>query len=95
MTDAGLSNISPYLPGALSEWSSCAEAARPLPSIEHFEGVFLVVDISGFTKLSERLARHGKEGAEPPRWRRCPNLAGWIIGKEMFLFAAANSRSIS
>ena len=64
MTDAGLSNISPYLPGALSEWSSCAEAARPLPSIEHFEGVFLVVDISGFTRLTGRLSRQGGAGVE-------------------------------
>src|SRR5512144_311874 len=28
------------------------------------EGSAAFVDISGFTKLSERLARHGKEGAE-------------------------------
>ena len=28
------------------------------------EGTFVFVDISGFTKMSERLARQGKVGAE-------------------------------
>jgi class 3 adenylate cyclase/tetratricopeptide (TPR) repeat protein len=64
MTDADLSSISRYLPGALAEWSCCAEAVRPLPSIEYFEGAFLVVDISGFTKVAGRLSRRGEAGVE-------------------------------
>src|SRR6202040_2775271 len=30
-----------------------------------------------------RQSDHGQEGAEPPGWRRCCNLVGWIIGGEM------------
>jgi class 3 adenylate cyclase/tetratricopeptide (TPR) repeat protein len=64
MTDARLSNCSRYVSGALTEWSCFAEAAPSLPSIEYFEGAFLFVDISGFTRLAGRLSRRGGAGVE-------------------------------
>ena len=49
-----------FLPRIAVEWvtASPAERHRALP------GSMVFVDVSGFTKLSERLARHGKIGAE-------------------------------
>ena len=64
MTDASLVSIDRYLPGALVEWSCCGEAQPPLPSLEQFEGAFLVVDISGFTRVASRLSRQGGAGVE-------------------------------
>src|SRR5262245_66336904 len=39
-------------------------AEQPHATFRTAEGSMLFVDISGFTKMSERLARHGKVGAE-------------------------------
>ncbi len=39
-------------------------AAEPFCRVEVLEGTFVFIDVSGFTKLSERLAKVGKEGAE-------------------------------
>src|SRR5213082_2960016 len=52
--------LTPYVPRLLIEW------LRDDPSARHLaiEGTLAFVDISGFTKLTERLARHGKVGAE-------------------------------
>ncbi len=36
----------------------------PTRRVEVIEGTFVFIDVSGFTKLSERLAKVGKEGAE-------------------------------
>ena len=49
-----------FLPRIAVEWvtASPAERHRALP------GSMVFVDVSGFTKLSERLAHHGKIGAE-------------------------------
>ena len=49
-----------YVPRLLADWQREApgEAARTI------EGTLVFVDISGFTKLSERLARKGKVGSE-------------------------------
>ena len=38
--------------------------ADPSRRVEVLEGTFVFIDVSGFTKLSERLAKVGKEGAE-------------------------------
>ena len=53
-------NVRPYLPELVTNWLAEAPEthARELP------GSLLFVDVSGFTKLSERLARRGKVGAE-------------------------------
>ena len=49
-----------YVPRLLADWQreTPGEAARTI------EGTLVFVDISGFTKLSERLARKGKVGSE-------------------------------
>ena len=52
--------LKPYVPRLLIEW------VRDSPEIPHrqVEGALAFVDISGFTALTERLARRGKVGAE-------------------------------
>ncbi len=52
--------LSPYLPRLTTQWL----AETPTTTLLELDGTIVFVDISGFTKLSERLARHGKEGAE-------------------------------
>lgn len=53
-------DLSPYLPRLVLQWLS---EHPEQPSLE-VDGTVAFVDISGFTKLSERLARLGKMGAE-------------------------------
>ena len=52
--------LRPYAPRLLIRWL----AEHPHLTFRTVEGSMLFVDISGFTKMSERLARHGKVGAE-------------------------------
>ena len=52
--------LRPYAPRLLIRWL----AEQPHLSFRTLDGSMLFVDISGFTKMSERLARHGKVGAE-------------------------------
>ena len=52
--------LGPYLPRMLTAW--LAEA--PGTTLRAVDGTVVFVDISGFTKMSERLARNGKVGAE-------------------------------
>ncbi|HEV8057048.1 MAG TPA: adenylate/guanylate cyclase domain-containing protein, partial [Actinomycetota bacterium] len=52
--------LRPYAPRLLIRWL----AEQPHQSFRTLEGSMVFVDISGFTKMSERLARHGKVGAE-------------------------------
>lgn len=49
-----------YLPRLVLFWDDEAPGARH----RAIEGSMVFVDISGFTKMSERLARHGRVGAE-------------------------------
>ena len=56
----GLHPLAPYLPRLTIDWVT-TQAGDPLREIE---GTLAFVDISGFTKLSEGLAKHGKVGAE-------------------------------
>ena len=51
--------LRPYAPRLLIRWL----AGNPI-SFRTLDGSMLFVDISRFTKMSERLARHGKVGAE-------------------------------
>lgn len=55
-----MSSLEPYLPRLIRYWDhdSPGELHRSI------EGSMLFADISGFTRMSERLARHGKVGAE-------------------------------
>ena len=52
--------LAPYLPRLVVDW------VADTPELRHkeVEGTLAFVDISGFTKLSEALAKHGKIGAE-------------------------------
>jgi class 3 adenylate cyclase/tetratricopeptide (TPR) repeat protein len=52
--------LRPYAPRLLTRWL----AEQPHLTFRTLEGSMVFVDISGFTKMSERLARHGKVGAE-------------------------------
>jgi class 3 adenylate cyclase/tetratricopeptide (TPR) repeat protein len=52
--------LQPYLPQLLIDWLAETPEARHRTQ----EGSLVLVDISGFTRLSERLARRGKLGAE-------------------------------
>jgi class 3 adenylate cyclase/predicted ATPase len=54
------SRLRPYLPRILMAWLQ----ESPGTIVRDVEGTVVFVDISGFTKMSERLARHGKVGAE-------------------------------
>src|SRR4026208_704085 len=49
-----------YLPRLVREWDEKA----PGELHQAIDGSMVFVDVSGFTKMSERLARHGKVGAE-------------------------------
>jgi len=50
----------PYVPRLLLHWSPTGDDPRHM----RINGTLAFVDISGFTKLTERLARKGKVGAE-------------------------------
>jgi class 3 adenylate cyclase/tetratricopeptide (TPR) repeat protein len=53
-------NLSSYFPRLLVEW----QQETPDAGWRAIEGTLVFMDISGFTAMSERLARHGKVGAE-------------------------------
>ena len=53
-------SLRPYLPRMLIDWL----AQAPGTMLREVDGTIVFVDISGFTKMSERLARNGKVGAE-------------------------------
>lgn len=52
--------FAPYLPRLVAEWI----VDTPDERWREVDGTIVFVDMSGFTALSERLARHGKIGAE-------------------------------
>jgi len=61
MTVAANPTLVPYLPRIVLEWARSAPEAR----WSELEGTMAFVDISGFTAMSERLARAGKAGFGP------------------------------
>lgn len=58
---APVNPLAPYLPRLVVDWVRAPDAATLHREVA---GTVAFVDISGFTKLSERLAGHGKVGAE-------------------------------
>jgi class 3 adenylate cyclase/tetratricopeptide (TPR) repeat protein len=58
--DEGGNRLAPYFPRLAIEWMATDPGTRH----RDLEGTIAFVDISGFTKLSEGLALHGKVGAE-------------------------------
>ena len=58
-------SLVPYVPRLTLEWARADELVRRGGHAWRVvDGTMLFADISGFTKMSERLARHGKVGAE-------------------------------
>ncbi len=53
-------SLHPYLSRLVREWDDVAPGALH----RAIDGSMVMVDVSGFTSMSERLARHGKVGAE-------------------------------
>src|SRR5437773_2940694 len=58
--DGSAELLRPYVPSLLIDWLREA----PVAPYREVEGSLAFVDISGFTKLTERLAKRGKVGAE-------------------------------
>jgi class 3 adenylate cyclase len=56
----GTDRLRPFVPRLAVEWLETTPEAR----VREIDGSMVFVDISGFTKMSERLARRGKVGAE-------------------------------
>ena len=54
----------PYITRPAIEWARQHRADLDAPFWREVEGTMVFGDVSGFTKMSERLARHGKVGAE-------------------------------
>ena len=52
--------LRPYVPRLLIQWLTEA----PGTTVREIDGSVVFIDISGFTSMSERLARQGREGAE-------------------------------
>ena len=60
MQPTSVSGLRSYVPRVALEWDESVGSNR----WQEFEGSLVFVDISGFTALSERLARRGRVGAE-------------------------------
>ena len=82
--------LRPYVPGFAVEWLRTSPASRH----RSVDGTLAVVDVSGFTRLTERLAVRGKVGAEEmtgilDRYARDGTIALWdrVTGKKVRTFA--------
>jgi len=60
MSPADQELLRPYVPRLVVDWLR----DRPADTWQEVEGSLAFVDISGFTKLTEKLARRGRVGAE-------------------------------
>jgi class 3 adenylate cyclase/tetratricopeptide (TPR) repeat protein len=58
--DTAVDPLQPFVPRLAVDWLREAPASRT----RSFDGTLLFADISGFTDLTERLAKRGREGAE-------------------------------
>ncbi len=63
-TQAHLQSISAYVPGFILDQAFADPSASLVGQEERLDVALLFADASGFTAMSERLARLGKEGAE-------------------------------
>ena len=64
MVTGQIRSLLPFLPRLTIEWARESVDRDDGPAWKLVDGSLLFVDISGFTKMSERLARHGRLGAE-------------------------------
>ena len=60
MTLTALESLQPYVPRLVHGW----QTSHPDVTWREIEGSMVFADVSGFTSMSERLARHGRVGAE-------------------------------
>jgi class 3 adenylate cyclase len=56
--------IASYVPRLLVNWAYANPTPPQTPVVEQFQAAILFADISGFTKLTERLAERGPAGTE-------------------------------
>jgi class 3 adenylate cyclase len=84
MTEALRDAFAPYLPRVVLQ----RLVEDPEAEVHEIDGTVVFVDLSGFTKLSERLARLGQEGAE-----RLADVIGDTFA-ELLLDAYANGASL-
>ncbi|MEM8789417.1 MAG: AAA family ATPase [Pseudomonadota bacterium] len=54
----------PFVSSVVSRWSSPHVLKQPPPVRERYRGAVMVVDVSGFTDLTDRLARAGQTGVD-------------------------------
>lgn len=59
-----LETLASYVPALIIRQSAAQLASLDAPMLDRFPAAVLCVDISGFTALTERLARHGPAGIE-------------------------------
>ncbi len=59
-----LETLNSYVPICISQWLTETPEISPEPHRERFAAAVLMADISGFTALTERLAKCGPSGAE-------------------------------
>ncbi len=64
MTEALLEDIASYLPRLVVQRHATRQVVAGKPAEELFPAALVFVDVSGFTKLAERLAQLGPQGAE-------------------------------
>jgi class 3 adenylate cyclase len=57
---SAVKGLLPYVPALLRDWTPTGDDDRHM----RVRGTLTFVDISGFTRLTERLARRGNVGAE-------------------------------
>src|SRR5215213_11084505 len=84
MSEGDADALAPYLPRVVLR----RLVQDPAGEVHEIDGTVVFVDLSGFTKLSERLARLGKEGAE-----RLVDIIGDTFA-ELLLDAYANGASM-
>lgn len=64
MTEGLLEELAPYLPRLVLERHASRAVPLAAASEEQFPSAVVLVDVSGFTRLAERLSQVGPEGAE-------------------------------
>jgi class 3 adenylate cyclase/predicted ATPase len=97
--DPQAERLQAYVPGVLIDWI----ATGPVTPYRAIDGTLVFADISGFTRLTERLARAGKVGAEEisqmlgtvfgsmldPAYRYGADLVKWAGDAVLLLFDGA------
>jgi class 3 adenylate cyclase/tetratricopeptide (TPR) repeat protein len=78
-----------YVPRILLE-TLAAHPSRAIPWREWVEGTLVMADVSGFTAMSERLAKAGKEGAE---W--LTDIINWYFGRMLDIASGCGGTTLT